>query len=366
MAGPEDGVSTVLIGRDLRRGRTVAAPDRPVIVMRDDTPYVVAELAARLSGHVAGGRPGLVGALSAAYRCFQRDVRRAVRDCAAEEERPDLHLIDGTAIGEAIRARLGATAAVSLDPLVRGIPALGISRGFDLGGRTSRGLVARPGHPSVPSQVERLSRALAGRTCVLVEDDIHSGGTIERVLEILAAAGVRVARVVTGIAAGPVVLGSLSVPVEPVLRYEGTTGRLDIADPRNFLLGVSGLVVRLPAGGWGRAPYWLPFVTTSARLPVDPLRDNMFARMLMQANARFYERVEQHTRCLVRVGDLHPSVRMLLTATGTAAAETPVRQVLHALADGLDRCVRPGRVRDDGVRPGSAPAGRTSMAASTC
>lgn len=334
----EDGVRTGTTGRDLRSGRAFAArPGRALIVMRDDMAYVVAGLAARLSGHAPVAWPVLITALSVAYRSFQEDVRRALYDCAAGAERPDLHIVDGIAVGQAVRARIHTAKAISLDPLVEGVAALGISRGFELGGRRPCGLVARPGFPPVASQAIHLRQTLMDDECTLVEDDIHTGGTIAGVLGILAGAGVRVAKVVTGIVAGPAVLGSLGVPVEPVLRYVGVPDRIDVADPRNFLLGVSGLVVRLPTGCWGRAPYWLPFVTTSARVVVDPAQDDKFARVMVRANARFYERVERSTHCRIRVGHLHPAVRMLLATTVSASAETRVGHLLDGLADRLDR-----------------------------
>lgn len=319
-------------------GHTIAAPpDRSLIVIRDDTTYVAAALAARLLGHADVTWPVLITTLTDAYRRFQAELHRALRDYAPESARPDLHLVDGVAVGREIRARIRTARAVSLDPLVTGVTPLNISRSFEPGGRVPGGLVARPGSPPIASQTAHLRRTLGGEACVLVEDDIYTGGTITGVLTFLADAGIRVAKVVAGIIAGPVAPDSLGVPVEAVLRYTGAADRIDIADPRNFLLGVSGLVVRLPTGGWGRVPYWLPFVATSARVTTDPARDTAFAQAMVRANARFYEQVEHGTRCRIRIRHLDPEVRTPIVTTGTGAAETPVRHLLDALAARLER-----------------------------
>jgi hypothetical protein len=127
------------------------------------------------------------------------------------------------------------------------------------------------------------------------------------------------------------------IPLVAAVEYRvADLADVNLADPRNFLLGVAGLVVRLPDRTWGRAPYCLPFVNAAARIGVPTRSEQAFATAVLAANARFYARVEADARCLARVRDLHPSVRRLLTTLHIAHDSTPVRGVLEVLTDRLD------------------------------
>ncbi len=309
-----------------------------VMVMRDDTALCVREF-----GHRLGIRDTAAASeLAAAYRGFQHGTRDALRAVPRHPGGLVFHVVDPLRLEAAVRRRAGDGPLISLDPLVeRGVAALRVSRGFLLGGREAAGLVPRPGAAPVAEQIAALPGDPAGAGCTLIEDDICTGETVAAVVHLLAAAGRRVRRIVPGIrldgTAHPAVPGAA---VDPVLEYR-TAGAppgaraVELADPRNFLLGLSGLVVLLPDGTWGRAPYWLPFVRTSARAGIPAGGDEEFALRVLEANVRFFERADRLAGRPVLVADLHPAVRRLLVSLRMADAGRPVRPVLGDLMTGL-------------------------------
>lgn len=154
-----------------------------------------------------------------------------------------------------VSSPLGAT--ISLDPFVTGDADLAVSRLFDLGGHRLLGHVARPGRPPLEEQLA----ALPTGDVVLVDDDRATGSTIAFVESMLC--GTRTVR---------------SVEVEVDERTDGA--HTEIADTRDFLVGTDhgGLVVALPDGTVGRAPYVFPFVDPSARASIPSTAAVAFSR----------------------------------------------------------------------------------------
>ncbi|MFF4924761.1 hypothetical protein ACFY4B_29575 [Kitasatospora sp. NPDC001261] len=313
------------------------------IVMRDDTSYCVRTLGRAPAGGGTVSPGGSAPAVAEAYRAFQRDLRDALRTVVPRPGGLRFHLVDAHRLELAVRRRVTGGPPVSLDPLLdRAVRPLRVSRGFLLGGRRQVGLVPRPGAAPIRDQIASLPPDPAGRGYTLIEDDIATGGTVAAVIRLFQDAGRRVRHVIPGIRLG----GSAHSPilgaaVDPVLHYRtAATGpdgpALELLDPRNFLLGLSGLVVRLPDGTWGRTPYWLPFVRTSARLGSPAGADREFAVLMLEANARFFARVYQLLRRTLRVADLHPDARRPLLSLGMAEPGEPVRSVLRKLQAGME------------------------------
>jgi hypothetical protein len=316
------------------------------LVMRDDTSACVRELDRRLTRWSAVSPGGLEPALAESYRSFQRDTRNALRGVARRPGGLVFHLVDARRLELAVRRRAGTGPLISLDPLVeRAVYPLRVSRGFLLGGRAPVGLVPRPGAASIARQLAAMPGDTDAAGCTLIEDDVATGGTVAGVIRLLQDAGKRVRRVVPGIRLDESAqTGILGAAVDPVLQYR-TVGAawgeraVGLADPRNFLLGLSGLVVRLPDGTWGRAPYWLPFVRTSARVAIPADCDKEFAFRMVEANLRFFVRAERLARRTVRVADLHPAVRQVLVSLDMAQPLEPVCSVLQRLMTGMDRWI---------------------------
>lgn len=330
-----DAVRAVGTPHFCRDRPTTVQAEKPLMVMRDDTDYCVRKLAQRIATDSSMARGSLCAVLARAYRLLQAEVRSEVRVHAKPGRTPEFQLIRHDGLAHAVRSRANGSPTVTLDPLVQGDLSLQLSRGYRLGQHEPLGLVPRPCRPAIDDQVAALAQALRGSGCVLVEDDVYTGETITTVFDILRRADIRVVRVVPGIHVDSGFRLASRIPLDPVLRYHDPGGMVDVADPRNFLLGVSGLVVRLPPNEWCRAPYWLPFVRTSRRITIDDGRDHEFALAMIAANARFYARVEADLNTVIRVRHLTRPVQRLLTSSGIATMAGPVQEALRTLRSTL-------------------------------
>ena len=220
-----------------------------IMVMRDDTAHCVRELTGRLARRSRVSRARIAAAVGASYRRFHQEVRDSLREALARPHGVVFHVADPEALERAVRGRAGDRPLISLDPLVtRADGLLRVSRGYLLGGTRDVGLVPRPGAPPIADQLGALRRDLAGAECALVEDDVCTGGTVAVVARLLRAADIRVTRVVPGIRlASDGGTSTAGVPLSPVIDYRVPhRDAVGLTDCRNYLLGMSGLVVRLP------------------------------------------------------------------------------------------------------------------------
>ena len=200
---------------------------------------------------------------------------------------------------------------ISLDPFTPGDHPLALSRLFDLGGTTPRGHTTRPGAPPL---AEQLAAIPPGRYH-LFDDDQCSGATL-RFATALLPAGVVAAEVSTLLGRGP-----------------GTPR--EIADARDFVLGSrdGGLVLTLPNGSLGRAPYLLPYVDPAARCSVPAEQALGFSAAVWQLNVEFF------AGSGLVVADLpSPARRTMLTAGFTD--ETPLVTVCAWHRDQLAALLR--------------------------
>lgn len=136
---------------------------------------------------------------------------------------------------------------ICLDKSTRADNNLNISRCYDLFGGRSNGYVARPGYASIQEQLKKIPTG----DYRLYDSDSATGGTLKFVTEEAAKYGINITDTVT-------LMGDLDT---------------EILDVEDFLLGTGdGLIVRLPNGKMGRAPYMLPYVDCRARCSViDPV-----------------------------------------------------------------------------------------------
>jgi nicotinic acid mononucleotide adenylyltransferase len=208
----------------------------------------------------------------------------------------------------AISCEAPRAGVLSLDPFASGEHDLAISRLFALGGYQALGHVARPGAPPLAAQLAEIP---AGEY-VLREDDRVTGKTLEAVLAMLPA-GVRVTR------------------SEIAIEHDADE---DVADSRDFLLGADegGLVVELPDGSIGRAPYVLPYVDPAARASVAPERVHDFSKRVWELNARLFE----GTR--LTVADLPAPARATFR---TFARAMPLAELCRWHVARLDRIIAP-------------------------
>ena len=186
---------------------------------------------------------------------------------------------------------------ISLDPFTPGDHQLQLSRLFDLGGYTQRGPITRPGAPALADQLTVIP---PGRYH-LFDDDQCSGATLRFAARSLPERAV-VAEVSTLLGRGP-----------------GTPAR-EVADARDFVLGSrdGGLVLTLPGGAIGRAPYLLPYVDPAARCSVPADQALEFSAALWGLNVEFF-RDSQLT-----VAELPTPARLTMRAAGFEDGEALV------------------------------------------
>jgi nicotinic acid mononucleotide adenylyltransferase len=165
---------------------------------------------------------------------------------------------------ERLRARDEGPAVISLDAMLPARHSLAVSRLFALGGYLPLGHVARPGAPELASQIAALPE---GRY-VVRDDDRMTGGTLAAIRALLP-------------------------PSVEIVATETSIAHDDdeeVADSRDFLLGADhgGLVLALPGGRVGRAPYLLPYVDPAARCGVPPDEARSFSIEAWELNARTF------------------------------------------------------------------------------
>jgi nicotinic acid mononucleotide adenylyltransferase len=168
---------------------------------------------------------------------------------------------------------------ISLDAMVPATTNLAVSRLYAVGGYQALGHVARPGAPPLDEQLA----AIPAGTYTLCDDDHVSGGTLVAVRSLLPP------RVVVSGTRLAVAHGDDE----------------EVVDSRDFLLGADdgGLVIELPDGRIGRAPYLLPYVDPSARCCVPPGQVHAFSSRLWTLNERTFAGTG------LRVRDLPASTR---------------------------------------------------------
>lgn len=206
---------------------------------------------------------------------FQAGVRALLESMVAVRVAPWVEPVDDVPV-------------ISLDPMFPAASNLALSRLFAPGGYESLGHVARPGYAPLTEQV----RALDTGDYALRDDDRVSGATLDAVRALLPPT-VRVRET------------RLALAQEP--------GE-DVADSRDFLLGSDdgGLVIALPDGGIGRAPYALPYVDPSVRCCVPPERVHEFSAVVWRLNERAFAGTG------LRVGDLPAPAKATFAWMGAA------------------------------------------------
>ncbi|MEO8352253.1 MAG: hypothetical protein ABI680_11025, partial [Chthoniobacteraceae bacterium] len=161
---------------------------------------------------------------------------------------------------------------ISLDPMVPADHNLAISRLFALGGYEPLGHISRPGAAPLIEQIA----AIPAGSYVLRDDDRMTSSTLNAV---------------RGLLPPTISISETRFAIEPAEDE-------DVLDARDFLLGAddAGLVIALPGGGIGRAPYMLPYVDPAVRASV--LASHEFSIEVWLLNARIFARTDLRVRDL--------------------------------------------------------------------
>ena len=164
-------------------------------------------------------------------------------------------------------------------------------------------------------QISRLAFVLKNSPVALVEDDAYTGETLIATAGQLRAAGIDVRQLVVGIRIRQGDLAFEGATIDAAVRYELDPARsvgdqIDLGDPRDYLIGLSGLVIVMGTEGGrtvlGRAPYVLPFVQPSERASLPPESDWDLSRAVLRLSAEFYARLQDQIGQPVRLRHCDP------------------------------------------------------------
>jgi len=211
----------------------------------------------------------------------------------------------------------------SLDPLCEAAHAihLGLSRWYHPGGSDLAREGFRPGFPDVADQLARLRRTVGSAPVTLIEDDMYTGETLASTVAELRASGINVKQVVVGIKICQTDLAIPGVDTAAAVRYKLDTERplseqIDLGDPRDYLIGLSGLVILLEkesAEGpiLGRAPYLLPFVKPSDRASFPSDFDWELSLAVLKLSQDFYQRLSRDLGLTIRIKHCDPHFALM-------------------------------------------------------
>lgn len=194
------------------------------------------------------------------YEHAKTSLSRIIQDLTSTSS----ELIEVSAQRALERAMPHPRPRISLDPLIPLEHQLAISRRFDLGGYTQRGHIQRPGHPSFAAQLATIPPGEYD----LFDDDVATGSTMQAASALL----------------------DTHITLVERRSLEHATASMELADCRDFIIGApeGGLVVELPSGQLGRAPYMLPYVDPSARCNLPAHTALSLSLRLWQLNATLY------------------------------------------------------------------------------
>jgi hypothetical protein len=314
-----------------------------VYVLRDDTDYVARELRKRL--HVTGDDSTVEAHIAAAYKVFLDGLYQAFT-IASGTKSLELHVYSSHEVERVRNELLIPTAhAVALDPLCEspGAIHLGLSRWYHPGGSTLAGEGFRPGFPNVADQLTKLRNLVGDEPVVLIEDDMYTGETLASTAADLRTAGINVKQVVVGIQICQSDLAINGVQTASAVRYildrqRALSEQIDLGDPRDYLIGLSGLVILMDSTGseptLGRAPYILPFVRPSDRASFPADSDWSLSMTILELSRDFYGNLSGQTGEDIRVAHCDPEFASFVEhQLGTTFDEKMVDLIDHIMAD---------------------------------
>lgn len=315
-----------------------------VYIMRKDEKFTMEPIARRITDDTHSDGAWEKSILMEEYDTFVSKLIDVLRWGYSSKGTVEIHLYNPDRLEKSIREKSSGSPIISLDPLMSaGVYQHKVSRGYYLGGRKDFGQVSRPGSEPLGNQAKNISANVSDIPVCVSEDDIFSGGSVIASLNGLLHAGVSIKNIIPGIQIGkPDRLTEMGIPVNPIIEYktEDTTdifNKVDLGDPRDYLLGASGLVVKLPNGKLGRAPYILPFVSTAARAGIPRETEKDFALKVLQINHEFFYSIQQKYGFPVLLKHMDPNfVTYMSELYGIDSNADMVQMTVWAM-DNIDR-----------------------------
>lgn len=274
--------------------------------MRRDSSYVADLLARRLNSQEA------YSALRTLYdRLVDSLASILLAAFAYKYSSPAIDLPDADEVQER-RLQLQGEAVglvITMDPLVSG-PALplAVSRVYEFGGLRSRGFAPRPGSPPLAEQLGAIAQSAGDHELVIIEDDVFTGGTLLWVLDqCLGALKSKVSAVIVGLQVAPAPADVRVVAAVQYVLEGGCMAEIDIGAPRDYVVGLGGLVCSLPSGRIGRLPFSLPYVSLAARASVPHGVERDLSAAVLQLSEDFYTDVQDLLRRPIPLSALEQS-----------------------------------------------------------
>lgn len=276
------------------------------------------------------------------YDCFFAGLVESFQWGYALKGDVEIHLYDPHALEAMIKTKC-SDPIISLDPLMhQEVHEFKVSRGYYVSGRKDFSQIPRPGNEPLMLQAKNISDKIHGVLASVVEDDIFSGGSVIASINALHDSGIHIKKVVPGIQVGkPEKLAAMGIGVDPVVIYETSDGsnifdKVDLGDPRDYLVGGSGLVVKLPNGGYGRSPYILPFVSVTARAGIPQELEKEFSLKVLQKNFGFFSRVEDQIGKPILLKHMDPDFMVLMHEMFNFDGNASMKQVIAWSMSNMD------------------------------
>lgn len=313
-------------------------------VIRKDGEFAMKPIAARVAGEYRLDFTATKSILLEEYDSFVAKLVDLFKWGFVSKGNFELHLYDPAVLDAAIRKKSLDNPIVSLDPVMhQGVHDFAVSRGYYLSGIKDFSQIARPGTKTLSEQAYAIHLAVQDEPVSLAEDDIFSGGSVIASINALQENGVIIERVIPGIQVGkPEKLAEMGMIVDPVVLYEASDGKdifdkVDLGDPRDYLLGASGLVIKLLNGEYGRSPYILPFVSTTARASIPQEHEREFALKVLQANADFFSAIEEKIGRPILLSQMSEDFLVMMCIQFSFDKNTPMNQVVSWASNNLDK-----------------------------
>jgi len=314
-----------------------------IYIMRKDGKFAMPPIAQKMATDYKLSEEVLTQTLLEEYDTYFAKLADIFKWAYSSKGNFELHLFDPDKLDSQVRLKSSGQPIVSLDPLMNhGVHEFGVSRGYFLGGTKDFGQVARPGYGTLSDQSHGIATSVNGHQVSVAEEDIFSGGSVIASLNALLESGVTINKVIPGIQIGkPKKLSDMGLSVDSVIEYQTTDGadifsKLDLGDPRDYLLGASGLVIKLPNGEFGRAPYILPFVSTTARAGIPAEIEKEFALQVLHANFEFFNTIQEKTGKPVLLKHMDHSFLVYMHQMYGVDPNTEMGQITTWLMENID------------------------------
>lgn len=309
---------------------------RFIYIMRKDGVAVSSLMAEKISEIYGLPTQQVAYTIEQAYNKFVDGLIHVMGSHFQDKGKTEIHVFEADEIDVVRTSYLGENAAISLDPLFEGkkVFNVGISRGYLPGGKIEIGMVPRPGCAPLPEQVKSIKSAFnASSKADIFEDDIYTGGSLLRVLDMLKAEGVDAQRIVVGIQVGAAApISARGIDIKAVVKYHIADGQeIDLGDPRDFLIGADGLVVLLDKNNYGRMPYIIPFVSPHSRLSIPTDQEDAFSKEVLKLNVDFYKDIESDLGISVLLSHLNKPSADALVHMLSCPKDAKIAEILNQI-----------------------------------